>query len=759
MAKAPDFQPIINQPGFKAYVPEPIASKTGGASFEAQATLFKDLGKTLVEGNQSFAVEGLKEQTAQHIQDYLASSPTRVKEVQVEAAGLENAMGQFTQVPAPEGVTGDQIDASYSGVQAELNQKLEFLRKARDQGLVTGTDFSERVLKSTREAVAKNPGITRELMSAASQTLELYGIQDRIRRDDALLKAQQDATGKMQTELWNEADKRNIPITYTADGSIDYDTLTRRIMKNRADLGAYQALDQIGKTNTLMDANEVRDITNNGLHYAAVNGAYNDVSGKIIGVFNDPSIPYANKVATAKNIVLEAKGRVRQGFSRYMNDAQMKEAVTFFDTQSDHLVTALESFKSGDDAKKFFANEKTILEDQQNINLLKNVDVASYKFFSNIMQTAGFANLSQTKDGQVFINNLVQLSKNMLADAKPMASDYEKNDTIKDSKFGVLIKQHLEDFAKNDYTKAADFNKIVTGYIKGMNDKEVTPNVQDYFTKSEELVKIMKDPRFNQTLGALDDDARSKVYEVIGTYNDQLASSMSQYIKTHPEQHISLSVLGDGSLVATGGSSEFNRDYVGRINMGLGAYANINGVSKQEASKTFYQEHFRETIMNPEKAGKGATYNNPLNLMKPDGSGIQQYKSFDEGIKATYGQLMNYYNGTGVAGVPRQNVTDIINLWRPESSRKGATDISQGDYISFVAKNIGVTARQRLDLSDPVIMAKLISAMATVEGNPVTYERVFNSLPNKRAMVKNPAAPLSGGSDFPLSDLTKKGNK
>lgn len=758
MAKSPDFQPIINQPGFKAFVPEPIVSKTGGASFETLAGMAKDVGKTIIEGVQSSEIEGLKKQTAQHIEDYMASSPTRVKEVQVEAAGLENAMSQFTQVQAPEGMTGEQIDAAYSGVQAELDKKLEFLRKARDQGLVTGNDFSERVLKSTREAVAKNPGITRELMSSASQTLELYGIQDRIRRDDALLKAQQDAGAKMQTELWNEADKRNIPITYAADGSVDYDTLTKRIMKNRADAGAYQALDQIGKTNTLLDANEVREITNTGLHYAAVNGAYNDVSSKVIDVFNDPSIPYANKVATAKSIVLDAKSRVRQGFSRYMNDSQMKEAVTFFDTQSDHIVTALEAFKSGDDAKKFFANEKTILEDQQNINLLKNVDVASYKFFSNIMQTAGFANLSQTKDGQVFINNLVQLSKNMLADAKPTSADYEHNATVKDSKFGVLIKQHLEDFAKNDYSKAGDFNKVVSGYIKGMNDKEITPNVQDYFTKSEDLVKLMKDPKYNQVLGALDDDARSKVYEVIGTYNDQLAASMSQYIKMHPEQKITLSILGDGSLVATGGSTEFNRDYVGRINMGLGAYSNINGVSKQEASKTFYQEHFRETIMNPEKAGKGATYNNPLNLMKPDGSGIQQYKTIDDGIKATYGQLMNYYNGTGIAKVPRQNVTDIIDLWRPESDRKGASDISQGDYINFVAKTIGVSPRQHLDLSDPVIMAKLISAMATVEGNPMSYERIFNSLPNRRAKA-SPLGIMGGGSDFPLSDLTKKGNK
>lgn len=753
----PDFQPILNQPNFKATVAEPIVSKTGGASFEVMAGMAKDIGKTIVEGVQSSEIENLKKQTAQHIEDYMASSPTRVKEVQIEAAGLENAMSQFTQVQAPEGMTGEQISAAYSGVQAELDKKLEFLRRAKDQGLVTGTDFTERVLKSTREAVAKNPGITRELMSSASQTLELYGIQDRIRRDDALIKANQDAQGKMQTELWNEADKRNIPITYNADGSIDYDTLTRRIMKNRADAGAYAALDQISKSNTLMDANELRDITNNGLHYAAVNGAYNDVSAKIIGIFNDGSIPYANKVATAKSVILDAKGRVRQGFARYMNDAQMKEAATFFDTQADHLMTSIEAFKSGDDAKKFFSNEKTILEDQQNIKLLGSVDVASMKFYSGILQSAGFANLVQSKEGKEFINGFVSLSNDMMRDAKPSILNYEKNPVVKESQFSVLIKQHLDTLVANDFSKVNEFNKTVSGYIKGMQDPEVTKNTQDYFLKAEELVKILKDPKYNQVLSNLDDDTRSKVFETIGTYNDQLATSLSQYVKMHPEQTIKLSTLGDGTLVATGGSTEFNRDYVGRINMGLSTYANLNGVSKQEASKTFYPEHFRDALTNPEKANKGAAYNNPLNIMKPDGSDIVQYKSLDEGIKATYGQLMRYYNGQGVAETPRRTVTDIIDLWRPASATRGATDIQQRDYISFVAKAIGVSPRQQLDLSDPVIMSKMISAMATVEGNPISYERVFNSLPNRKSKMNKGPLPLQGAgpTEAPLAPFNK----
>lgn len=755
MDKAPEFQPILNQPNFRAYVKEPIVSRTGSAGFETTAGLVKDLGKMAVEEYQSSQIQGLKEQTKKNIEDYLATSPTRVREVEIEAAGLENAMSQFTQVQAPEGMTGEQIDVAYSGVQAELDKRLEFLRRAKDQGLVTGTDFTERVLKSTREAVAKNPGITRELMSAASQTLELYGIQDRIRRDDSLIKAQQEAGAKMQIELWNEADKRNIPVTYNADGSVDYDTLSNRIMKNRADVGAYQVLDQMQKTEDILDKNELKDITSNGLHYAAVNGAYNDVSSKVIGVFNDNSIPYANKVATAKSIILDAKGRVRQGFARYMNDQQIKEAASFFDTQSDHLMTAIEAFKSGDDAKKFFANEKTILEDQQNINLLKNVDVASYKFFSNIMQTAGFANLAQTKDGQEFINGLVTLSKDALRNANPSNSNYIKDPVVKDSQFGVLLKQHLDTLANNDFSKVTEFNKVVSNFITGMRDPNVTTNTQDYFTRSEDFVKLLKDPKYNQVLSNLDDDNRSKVFEVVASYNDQLASSLGQYIKTHPEQNISLNVLADGTLVATGGSTEFNRDYVGRINMGLSAYANINGVNKAQAAKNFYSEHFRETITNPEGPGKGAAVNNPLNLMSTDGKTLQKFASLDDGIKATYGQIMRYYTGQGVAnGVPRQTVKDIIDLWRPEVSRRGATDISQNDYVSFVAKNVGVGPREKLDLSDPVLTAKLLSAMATVEGNPIAYERVFESLPNKRAK----ATPLAvfEGEDFPLS---KKGKK
>lgn len=739
MAKAPEFQPILNQPSFRANVKEPIVSRMGGAGFESATGVLKDVAKVAVEEYQSSQVQGLRKQTEQNIQDYLATSPTRIRELEVEAAGLENAMKQFTQVPAPEGVTGEQIDMAYSGVQEELNKRLDMLRRAKEQGLVTGTDFTERVLKSTREAVAKNPGITRELLSAASQTLEIYGIQDRIRRDDALIKAQQDAGAKMQTELWNEADKRNIPVTYLADGTVDYDTLQRRIMKNRADAGAYTALDQISKTNTILDNDEVRDLVRNGLHYAAVTGAYNDVQQKVIAVFNDAKIPYANKVVTAKSIINEAKGKVRQGFSRYMGQAEIKEAASFFESQVDHLETSLESFKSGDDAKKFFSNEKTIMEDEQTINLLKGVDVARYKFFANILQTAGFANLAQTKDGQEFINNLVILSKDMLRDANPSANNYNKDPNARDSHFGVLLKNHLDAFTRNDFSTKDDFDKTVLGYIKGLKDPNVTSNPTDYFLRTEDLVKVFSDPKYANVMGTVSAEARGQLMENLATYSDQLALSMAQYIRTHPEENITLNVLKDGTMVATGASPQFNRDFISRINTTLGAYANVNGVSKSEASKTFYEEHFREAVTNPDGVGKVEGSNNPLNIMSRDGRTPEKYPTFEAGITATYTQLKRYFDGQGPAqGVPRQTVTDIINLWRPASARRGPTDIAQDAYIGAVSKEIGVGPRQKIDLNDPVLTAKLITAMARIEGNPVTMERVFNALPNKTAkMPKN----------------------
>ncbi|MBL0907805.1 hypothetical protein G5645_07325 [Pectobacterium carotovorum] len=115
-------------------------------------------------------------------------------------------------------------------------------------------------------------------------------------------------------------------------------------------------------------------------------------------------------------------------------------------------------------------------------------------------------------------------------------------------------------------------------------------------------------------------------------------------------------------------------------------------------------------------SAKGRTiadrFNNPTNLRWADGYGTHNtvngkfavFPTLDEGVLAAAKQLQIY----GTRGV--NTVRDIASSWAPPNENDTEA------YIRHVVRSTRFSENEKLNLNDPAVLAKLISAKASMEG-------------------------------------------
>ncbi|EBZ2755979.1 hypothetical protein D9P18_12890 [Salmonella enterica subsp. enterica serovar Pomona] len=132
-----------------------------------------------------------------------------------------------------------------------------------------------------------------------------------------------------------------------------------------------------------------------------------------------------------------------------------------------------------------------------------------------------------------------------------------------------------------------------------------------------------------------------------------------------------------------------------------------------------YDDPNKDIPPNKNGANRPDRNNNPLNLKatgnrRRDKDGFAQYFDPEEGWSAARNQLSLYYTRDKL-----NTLQGIISKWAPSSENNTKA------YIDQVSKSMGVGANEKLDLSNPEVMAKLSAYMARHEGYP-DWKRGFD---------------------------------
>lgn len=130
-------------------------------------------------------------------------------------------------------------------------------------------------------------------------------------------------------------------------------------------------------------------------------------------------------------------------------------------------------------------------------------------------------------------------------------------------------------------------------------------------------------------------------------------------------------------------------------------------------------------------APRGIRNNNPGNIdynernpwqgldkQKPSDGRFCRFMGPEWGIRAITRVIRNYAKRdgtTGVGGKGIDTVQEIINRWAPP------VENNTGAYVSQVAKVVGVSPTEPLNLDDDLIMAKLVTAIIWHENGVQPY--------------------------------------
>lgn len=594
-----------------SYAANPVVDKSGLISNDI-SNLAGTLGfATEIAGDlmKSSAVSGIEEAIKTNIEDYQKQSPTYIAQTNLDVKSMQDKLNDPTLK-----------ESEIPGIVKSINDKVNFLQTAKDQRKINEYEFTSRINQVTREALAKNPAFSKEILSKAQQTLDLNNIQQTIKLDTALYESQRKSIEEERKNLRELGEKFFImpPKIKDADGNeyLDYGALDREVRKAMEDERIAKNAERLVSTTKNLNEAQLQEIVNNNIHWSVVNSSYRNGLSQFNTLMKDPNLPLDKKVATLDLLANQMKLEFSTKFGKFYNKPEIKEAADFYTKQIDGLVTALKNDTTG-------KNYAEILETNSKINTklseleLRNmgIDPVYTKTLSDLAPYLNKFNLNPKLEndlinyGNLTVTGILQKMQKGQANPKEQGTVenvFQKGSIVlqngeKLSINGGYLNSATTSISKGDATVVPVFKQSLDNYIGYINfdsdyltTKDRTVQQKKQFIAMEEMFKQIGDPKFKDAAKYIDQYQSSQLLKGVDEYNRVIYNNFMKYRVEHPNEKVRISQNWDGTLIATGGSEEFNTNYIGRINTALKAYSTLQGKNPNEVSNEFYTKYYQD---------------------------------------------------------------------------------------------------------------------------------------------------------------------
>lgn len=517
----------------------------------------------------------------------------------IEAAGLE-AMGESMWANIGDKSKPTRIE-DLNTVQEKHAETLKKLDKAYKQGAITSLDDLEaRVLKATREAVNRTPGMANEIMQQTQQVMHLSGVRGMVNPFEQAAKMQAKQEAELKKRLMDYHEKKGL----------EYDPLNPDINDMASTYQAHlrqrqkaEQLKELAASEEQMSKEEVKTFLRQD--YPDISqDAYNNVRNAAVEIFQ-PGGSYQNQVLAFKNVAESLKRSLLDSMQRSggLKDPDGRAAHKYTTEYIDNLVKTVDGFENGTDALKAIQNKANIMAAMDETRIRSKVSLTAIEAASKISGLAtsmaikanagavqrlvdglvqqtltpelwdsselreGIPDVTSLTGGLILSNQTEPLTASFESVARSMNMGFSKSDRI------TKLTEHFKELGKETYR-----NKI----------KTPDPLVERSFLKAAELYlndvggmfqQAIRDA--NSTLGMSNESLRFQfpaVERASGIAEEQEVGARA-YALSNGLLDIETSNDPDGRHAAT-----WRRDIVDRYNDVIKTYANVSNVTYKEAS-------------------------------------------------------------------------------------------------------------------------------------------------------------------------------
>ena len=461
-----------NNPGLSYVTPQGLPAKYNSLGGAIQMT--DELLKDGIELDKQLTVKQADLLAKQLANEYETSSITGTQNLLTDKENLEDQLSS---------------DPKNAEIQAKLDVVTQRYELAKEQGIISPYEFERRVLKDSQDLATANPAYEDEIAARVNKTLNNVGTLDLIKRDAALMKAQQDSQIKEFDEIKKYLGKRHVVTVGKSNEDI---IMEYQIEQNeeRKRLNVTEIIGDYKLDNDVKQLAAQKYINESGGPQKA---AHNLSKGLLLDLENISNRFKNNEINL--NEATRARDELgiqyQQGLNNFATAMGKDEGFTAIyqnlKGSFEEIMKSSESRMFGTDATLYFENEFKTSETMAMLNFKKSTgkSPALMKLEADLLK-AMESLIANTNSGLSVERRDTLVSEILMISANPGASGL-----------------NLKSFEENPMlmvNKASQFNDVLDGQIVNGDDISTRPEAFAFLNNIFSTVKNQKNPNEKYTV-------------------------------------------------------------------------------------------------------------------------------------------------------------------------------------------------------------------------------------------------------------------